>query len=105
MNSSDYAWRIDQDHLASGGESAEVGQAGPRNADVDDTGMPRGYQHQATFQLFDDDDILYNTGTLFWNGTAHPQEHQAYGPLGDYGMPALGAVSVRYPGHQSWDCG
>lgn len=103
--SSDYAWRIDRDHLAESPDESEVGRVGPRDAAVDAAGIPTGYEHTATFKLYDDDNILYSTGTLYWNGSTGPEEYQVYGPLGDYGMPALGAVSVRYPGHPSWDCG
>jgi hypothetical protein len=102
--SSDYAWRIDIDHLTPG-DDGDTGRVGPRDAAVDSNDIPTGYEHRATFKLYDDDKILYSTGTLYWNGSAAPEEHQAYGPLGDYGMPALGAVTVRYPGHTSWDCG
>lgn len=99
---SDYAWRIDHDHLSDPGE---IGTTGPRSAALDRAGVPAGYQHTASFQMFDDDQILYVTGTLFWNGAADPAEHQAYGPLGDYGMPGLGAVRIHYPANPSWDCG
>ena len=102
--SSDYAWRIDRDHLTPD-ESEEVGRTGPRNAKLDADGIPTGYQHKATFKLYDDDQILYCTGTLYWNGSTEPEEYQAYAPLRDYGMPGLGAVLVAYPGHSSWDCG
>lgn len=102
--SSDYAWRIDRDHLTPG-DDGEVGRTGPRDAALAADGIPTGYQHKATFKLYDDDKILYSTGTLYWNGAAAPEEHHAYGPLRDYGMPGLGAVLVHYPGHDSWDIG
>ena len=95
---------IDRDRLESG-RSAEVGRTGPRDATRNAAGHPAGYEHTATYELYDDDEILYVTGTLYWSGSDEPQEHQAFGPLGDYGMPGMGAVTVRYPGHPSWDCG
>lgn len=102
--SSDYAWRIDRDHLESG-HSPEVGRTGPSDATLDAGGYPVGYEHSATYELYDDDKVRYVTGTLYWNGEQDPAEHQAFGPLGDYGLPGMGAVAVHYPGHPSWDCG
>lgn len=55
--------------------------------------------------MYDDDNILYVTGTLFWNGESEPAEEFAYAPLRDYGTPGLGCVLVRYTGRPDWDCG
>ena len=55
--------------------------------------------------MYDDDGILYVTGTLFWDGESEPEEEFVYAPLRDYGMPGLGCVLVRYTGRSAWDCG
>lgn len=107
-----YAWRIDKDHLfGPGGEYAAddasaVGIIGPSDAvttdddQVDESVYP--YRHQ--FRMYDDDGELYYTGTLYWEGNAEPEEHQVYGPLGDYGGGS-GCVLVKYHGKPEWDCG
>ena len=102
--SSAYAWRIDQDHLAPEPTNA-VGVAGPRDARLDTHGNPTGYAHCHQFRMYDDDGILYVTGTLFWDGESAPEEEFSYAPLRDYGMPGLGCVLVRYTGRPDWDCG
>lgn len=99
-----YAWRIDEDHLDSEPPNA-VGVAGPRDARLDDQGNPTGYAHHHQFRMYDDDNILYVTGTLFWDGESEPEEEFAYAPLRDYGTPGLGCVLVRYTGQPHWDCG
>lgn len=108
-----YAWRIDRDHLYEGspkfwdeiGVGSAVGVIGPSDArllpdeDVDTAWYP--YRHQ--FRMYDDDGELYYTGTLFWEGSPEPEEHQLYGPLGDYGGGS-GCVSIKYRGKPEWDC-
>jgi hypothetical protein len=119
---SDYAWIIDVDHLnGPGGEfynpdkpESIAGISGPsdarasaealRSPETAKAALARNYVSSNEFHMYDDDGILYVTGTLFWDGGA-PDEHQVYGPLGDYGMPALGCVTVRYTGHPEYDCG
>ncbi|AJD82200.1 hypothetical protein EniyanLRS_145 [Mycobacterium phage EniyanLRS] len=110
---SDYAWVIDKDHLydpAYDFLSDAKGVVGPRDANTtadnyDDTRkeLAHNYEHHAQFRMYDDDKILYYTGTLYWNGDM--DEEYAYAPLGDYGMPGAGAVEIRYTGHSEWDCG
>lgn len=101
---SSYAWRIDEDHLDSALTNT-VGISGPHDAQLDAAGNPEGYTHHHQFRMYDDDQILYVTGTLFWNGDTEPEEAFAYAPLRDYGMPGLGCVLVRYTGRPDWDCG
>lgn len=120
--SSPYAWIIDQDHLTGPGgefyrpEDDEKGIVGPHNADIprwrlsdydqSKACLLANYQHHHQFRMYDDDGELYYTGTLYWNGEADQlTEEQAYGPLGDYGMPNAGAVEIRYTGRKEWDCG
>lgn len=117
---SDYAWIIDKDHLADDmaelGIGDEKGTIGPRDAnltqrkrseyDANRAELTANYQNHAQFRMYDDDSELYYTGTLYWNGPADsPAEHQCYGPLGDFGMPNAGAVSIRYTGRPHFDCG
>lgn len=67
------------------------------------------YQHRHSFELWDDDRILNASGTLFWNGQPDSPDDDnddfVYGPLRDFGGPALGCVRVAYPGRPGWDCG
>lgn len=121
---SEYAWIIDKDHLSGpGGEfyNAEEpdhgeGVIGPSACEHhhqfgmyyedNKAELTRNYDNHHQFRMYDDDDILYYTGTLFWNGPAdHLEEEQAYGPLGDYGMPSAGAVLIKYTDKPEWDCG
>lgn len=107
---SDYAWIIDEDHLDLDsvlGEGADdSGTIGPR----DSKGNTRDeliekYQNRHQFRMYDDDGELYYTGTLFWDGDPNsPAEHQVYGPLGDFGTPNAGAVTITYAGRPEWDC-
>lgn len=102
---SDYAWVIDTDHLD--GTDGDAGVIGPRDARGDDKSeLSANYAHRHQFRMYDDDGELYYTGTLFWDGDAdNPEEHQVYGPLGDYGMPGAGCVVVKYTGQPGWECG
>lgn len=110
---STYAWIIDKDHL-SGPDSDNPeprycceGTSGPRDARGESKDEFRAnYQHHHQFRMYDDDRILYVTGTLFWDGDAdNPSEEQVYGPLGDYGIGGMGAVEIRYTDRPQWDCG
>ena len=105
---SSYGWVIDRDHLAEQypDGSNEVGLIGPRDAKGSDKAeLTAAYAHKHQFRMYDDDGELYYTGTLFWDGEDFPDEEQAYGPLGDYGMPGAGAVLIKYTGRPAWDCG
>lgn len=127
---SPYAWIIDQDHLTGpGGQFYDpedpdddcVGLIGPHGARVSETALPfyemaktelcTNYQHRHQFRMYDDDGILYVTGTLFWNGdeddpdTAGDSDEVCYAPLRDYGEGGLGCVVVKYTGRPEWDCG
>lgn len=114
--SSHYAWIIDRDHLTGpGGEFAnpnedEKGVMGPRDADVaggsyedNKAELTRNYKAHNQFRMYDDDGILYYTGTLYHDG--EPDEEACYGPLGDFGMPNAGAVLIKYTGQPGMDCG
>lgn len=117
---SNYAWIIDKDHLYTGQDylTDETGTVGPYNANVatghdyereDYAGnkaeLTANYQHRHQFRMYDDDQELYYTGTLFWNGEPFPDEEAAYGPLADYGTPNAGAVFIAYTDKPEWDCG
>lgn len=105
MGASPYAWIIDIDHLADS-SSDEAGTVGPHDAAGDDKdALASHYPNRHQFRMYDDDEELYYTGTLFWIGDAEPEEEFTYGPLGDFGTPNAGAVSVRYTDKSSWDCG
>jgi hypothetical protein len=104
---SSYAWIIDTDHLADDGSRGDAGMVGPRDANGGTKeALSRNYSHHHQFRMFDDDQELYYTGTLFWNGdAANPSEEYVYGPLGDYGMPGAGCVLIAYTDKPEWDCG
>lgn len=99
---SDYAWRIDKDHLSDPGEDyCSQGIVGPRNAAPVET-----YAHHHQFRMYDDDGELYVTGTLFWNGEAdNPSDEATYSPLRDYGMGGLGCTLIKYTDRPYWDIG
>ncbi|ORW08078.1 MULTISPECIES: hypothetical protein [Mycolicibacter] len=111
MTTSLYAWIIDRDHLERSlnefNHNEPVGCEGvygPRGANGDTkAALDANYEHHHTFEMRDDDGILYVTGTLYWNGD--PEFEVTYMPLRDYGAPAMGCVRVSYPGHPEWDCG
>ena len=98
-----YAWIITKDHLAEEGDESEVGVAGPRDAPDDLLAqLNEGKGH--VFRMYDDDDILYYTG----RGVSvddEMDENACYGPLGDFGTPNAGAVTIKWHGHREWDCG
>ena len=116
-----YAWIIDQDHLWSqGADYDSAGMMGPSAAPdwMTDalqatTGMNEsGYNfgaighanvEQYRFSMYDDDGIKYVTGRMLTD--EGKTEDACYGPLGDYGMPGLGCVVVKYHGHPEMDCG
>lgn len=86
------------------------GVVGPRGANGQTKAELEGnYPHRHVFKMYDDDGILYVTGTLYWVGSpdnpGSEVDEFTYGPLRDYGDPALGCVRVAYPGRQHWDCG
>lgn len=110
-----YAWVIDKDHLAeeqlqTGGKVDDyaVGIVGPSAAPdrmVErlhgmDPGEP-GWE-TFTFELYDDDNILYYTGRMITD--EGPSEPACAGPLSDFGLGYAGCTSVRYPGHPDMDC-
>lgn len=112
----DYAWIIDTDHLARAErrltgrcEDDAKGRTGPRDAPDDmlavlnGTADNRSGWDMFTFKMHDDDGILYYTGRLIADDSA--SEAACYAPLGDFGDPNAGCVSVTYPGHKDMDCG
>ncbi len=117
MTTSPYAWIIDRDDLerslSENNHSQRVGcegVCGPRDANGNTKdALAANYQHHHTFQMRDDDGILYVTGTLYWNGNPNnPGDGEyevTYAPLRDYGAPGMGCVLVTYPGRPEWDCG
>lgn len=107
MGQSPYAWIIDKDHLAEAGDSGDAGVVGPRDANGDSKEeLSRNYPHHHQFRMYDDDQELYYTGTLFWEGEADgPEEDFVYGPLGDFGGPNAGCVLIKYTDKPGWDCG
>ncbi|MEB3023404.1 MULTISPECIES: hypothetical protein [Mycolicibacter] len=117
MTTSPYAWVIDRDNLerslSESSASEPVGcegVTGPRTANgTTKAEFEANYQHHHKFEMRDDDRILYVTGTLYWNGNPNnpSDDHDefSYGPLRDYGAPAMGCVMVSYPGRPEFDCG
>lgn len=108
-----YAWIIDRDHLEGSEEDYAKGVTGPRDApdvliellDIHATNQ-LAERHGAEifrFRMYDDDNILYFTGRMVTDEGA--TEEACYGPLGDYGAPAAGAVLIKYQGHPEMDCG
>lgn len=56
-----------------------------------------------TFELRDDDGILYYTGRCIADD---PDDEEAcFGPLRDYGAPNAGCTSIRWPGLSHRDIG
>lgn len=105
---SHYAWIIDKDHLYDGQDylADEAGTVGPYNAPSSNRQiLGVSYAHRHQFRMYDDDGILYYTGTLYWNGDPEPDEEYVYGPLADFGEPNAGAVLIKYTGKPEWDCG
>jgi hypothetical protein len=101
---STYAWIITKDHLAEPGDTdTDVGTTGPSDAPDDLIALlSDGKGH--TFRMYDDDGELYYTGRLVARDD-EMGEDECYGPLGDFGMPNAGAVTITYAGHKEWDCG
>jgi hypothetical protein len=120
-----YAWIIDKDHLSKPG--AEPGSwadnaatvSGPREApdwmfralDKLKTNAEAGELSAEwagkicdiyTFNMYDDDEVLYYTGRMITD--EGDTEEACYAPLGDFGKPNAGAVVVKYPGHPDMDC-
>jgi hypothetical protein len=64
---SEYAWRIDQDHLdeldPSDTVPSCVGATGPH-----DMGEIGSYPNACRFSMYDDDGVLYISGVLWWHG-------------------------------------
>ena len=106
---SPYAWRIDKDNLfnpAWDGVVNEAGTVGPHDApSTNRQVLAIHYPHHHQFRMYDDDGILYYTGTLYWSGDAEPDETYLYAPLADYGAPNAGAVVIKYTDRPQWECG
>ena len=117
MSTSLYAWHVDRDELERTENRVDgpgvvgcEGVVGPRGANGQTKAeLDANYPHHHAFKMYDDDGILYVTGTLYWVGDpdspASDHDDFTYGPLRDYGGPALGCVRVAYPGRPHWDCG
>ena len=100
-----YAWVITKDHLWRDGDTgaSDVGTMGPSDAPAELVERLNKGEGD-TFKMYDDDRELYYTGrglTLDdeWD------ENACYGPLGDFGKPNAGAVTIEWPGHRDRDCG
>jgi len=105
---SEYAWIIDKDHLYAGEDYLrdDAGTIGPRGANGSTKqDLAANYPHRNQFRMYDDDQELYYTGTLYWTGDPEPEEDFVYGPLADFGTPNAGAVFIAYTGKPQWDCG
>lgn len=74
----DYNWKITQDHL----DGEDVGVEGPKN-------FKTHSDNRADFQMFDDDGVLYYSGTI-WG------DYDGFEPLDDFGMPNAGCTEIRY---------
>lgn len=115
-----YAWIIDIDHnpdpgFAEGTNCNAKGLTGPRDAPdllidiLEGNAPPQDIAAHAadcktfTFNMYDDDGELYYSGRMITD--EGDTEEACYGPLGDFGMPNAGAVSIRYLGHPDMDCG
>lgn len=100
-----YAWTITKDYLndpADPDDVNAVGVSGPSEASDEALAQVLA-GHGRLFRMYDDDGILYYTGRLF-DTTGDYDEDACYAPLGNYGMPAAGAVEIRYQGHREMDC-
>lgn len=99
-----YAWMITKDHITPEGEEGNaVGVMGPGAAS--DEAIDKILEPGARiFRMYDDDGILYYTGRLV-DLSGEWDEEACYAPLGNYGMPAAGAVLIKYQGHPEMDCG
>jgi len=105
---STYAWIIDKDHLYAGQDylRQEAGTIGPRDANGSTKQeLAANYPQHHQFRMYDDDGILYYTGTLYWDDEGEPLEEYTYGPLFDYGAPNAGAVVIKYTDRPGWECG
>ena len=95
------AWIITEDLIESSTDSA-VNTTGPRDARDEDIAALKAGAGFA-FVMKDDDGIPYYKGRAMWD--EDDVEEGAYGPLGDFGGPNAGCVSITYPDHHEFDCG
>lgn len=120
-----YAWIIDTDHLADTSEHEGTngnakGITGPRTApdwmcealktgksesDLRSNGEMSFPVWIYPFEMSDDDGELYYSGRLMVTVSSDGTEEACYAPLGNFGMPNAGCVSITYPGHPGMDCG
>lgn len=103
-----YGWKIIKDHLTgpggefyTGEDGDEAGTIGPRDITPEhERLLMEGWGR--TFQMYDDDGVLYYTGLLYTDD--YDDEEACYGPLGDFGAPNAGCTEIRYPDHPEMDC-
>lgn len=111
MEPQPYAWIIDIDHQAETEEDSDAGTMGPRSAPDEYLAIlqagerPSGPLTVHTFIMYDDDRNRCYTGRMICDASDGVAEEAAYGPLGDFGTPNVGATEIRYPHHKHLDCG
>ncbi len=104
-----YAWIIDEDVLFETGDPLDFNEAGIEGpwdappwmlAALKNEGPIKltGYQIHS-FEMFDDDGILYYTGRIIADNMDYATQFK---PLDDFGQPNAGAVSIQYPEHPEW---
>lgn len=92
-----YAWIIDKDHLADGGELRRD-DAGKRGGN-DPGGVLAGRLAAGEgekFRMFDDDGELYYSGRLLAIDDLGAPEPGGLEPLDDFGLPNAGCTSIHY---------
>ena len=81
---STYNWTISKDHL----DGRETGLTGPRN-------KCRHTANETKFRMYDDDDNLYYSGTL-WG------DFDGFEPLDDFGTPNAGCTYIELFENGRW---
>ena len=77
-----YRWVITEDII---GDGRDTGMQGPANLNVDLT------SNRDTFELYDDDKILYAKGTIYG-------DYDGFEPLDDFGEGNWGCTGIKYGG-------
>lgn len=93
-----YAWRIDTwPEVEDIGtiEPPETVVTGPRDA-PDDLIARLAKNEGVRFRLKDDDGLIYCKGRILYTDPDNVGETEAFGPLDDYGTPAMGCTSLEY---------
>jgi hypothetical protein len=91
-----YAWKITHDHLKSKAVSiygpADIAEPDRRELDTNSASLSK-------FRLYDADGELYYSGTFIGDS----ESEEGFGPLDDYGKPAVGTTEIRYLRNGKWE--